>query len=482
MRRDASVLPRCATVLVVLLSLVACQDAAGPKSGVLFVAISTSGGDLDLNGYVFRLDSATYHIATDWNLKFHPTTRDHTIALEDIADNCLLDGPTERQLTTPVGDSTHVPLHVTCYETGLRITTASTGFDIPPLGYAVNATPVTCSEPSQCLASGPAVLSQVGANGEALITRLPAGQYEVRLDNHYRNCRLNAGSAESPGLQTVVSRALSAVQFALDCRRLVLAFTRFSSVVVTDGLVDGATYVGGGLGPAWSNDGRRIIYPSIRCDHLDVCTPAGLQVVEPLDLTTARLLTTDTTDADPASSPDGTKIVFSRGPEGARQLHVMHADGSSVTDLTLPVRDATQAAWSPDGSRIAFSCEIDAGNLDVCLVNPDGSGLVRLTGEPGLDADPTWRPDGQLLAFTTDRFSGTSETAITTMRIDGSGIAALRMGRSPAWSPDGTLLAFEALICTPSGCGSDGVHTMAPDGSMLTRIAAGTGQTPAWRP
>ena len=50
-------------------------------------------------------------------------------------------------------------------------------------------------------------------------------------------------------------------------------------------------------------------------------------------------------------------------------------------------------AWSPDGTRIAFSSTRD-GNSEIYVVNRDGSNVRRLTNHPGIDITPTWSPTG----------------------------------------------------------------------------------------
>ena len=48
-------------------------------------------------------------------------------------------------------------------------------------------------------------------------------------------------------------------------------------------------------------------------------------------------------DATPTWSPDGTKILFQRGPANVAQLWLMNADGTDQTQLT-PNSPSTQGA------------------------------------------------------------------------------------------------------------------------------------------
>ena len=78
-------------------------------------------------------------------------------------------------------------------------------------------------------------------------------------------------------------------------------------------------------------------------------------------------------------------------------------------------------AWSPDGTRIAFSSERD-GNSDIYVMNPDGSNKVRLTEHAAIDTDPAWSPAGTRIAFTSNR---ESFPAIWVMNADGTGATRL---------------------------------------------------------
>lgn len=112
-----------------------------------------------------------------------------------------------------------------------------------------------------------------------------------------------------------------------------------------------------------------------------------------------------------AWSPDGTKIAFWSDRSGTPQIFVMNADGSGVTQLTNdPTADYARPAWSPDGTRIAYTRYVESSvggggrnNGDIWIMNADGSGQVQVTGNPSdgevWDYWPTWSPDGTRIAF-----------------------------------------------------------------------------------
>jgi len=144
-------------------------------------------------------------------------------------------------------------------------------------------------------------------------------------------------------------------------------------------------------------------------------------------------------EESPVWSHDGERIAFvSQNSAGNADIYIMNADGSSPVQITDSIErefglmwssDGTQllytvyylgqqkwssainsldgsppreiptgqgAAWSPDGTRIAY---VDS-NQQITIVNSDGSGLVHLTEEPKFYRnDVHWSPNGTRIAF-----------------------------------------------------------------------------------
>ena len=197
-----------------------------------------------------------------------------------------------------------------------------------------------------------------------------------------------------------------------------------------------------------------------------------------------RLTDNDHEDWSPAWSPDGSRIAFtsyrSYLQDDDLEIYVMNADGSGVVQLTANSAWDSDPAWSPDGSRIAFSSTRD-GDEEIYVMNADGSGVVQLTANSAWDSEPAWSPDGSRIAYSSSIRGEDAEIYI--MNADGSGIVPLTDSSDddwmPAWSPDGSRIAFSS---TRSG-GAE-IYVMNADGSGVTRLTDDSGSSwkPAWSP
>lgn len=185
-------------------------------------------------------------------------------------------------------------------------------------------------------------------------------------------------------------------------------------------------------------------------------------------------------ESQPAWSTDGTRLAFMRGGIGGSVLVVMNADGSAAIDVTPAPSLQSGPSWSPDGTRIAVAREVQGTfmlNQDIIIINVDGTGEVNITAtDTGLDFDeiePAWSPDGTKIAFSAARFEQSvdpitgdpitlTQREIVTVNPDGSGELIVSVGapgsdrarfleedRGPAWSPDSATLVFMSQFLDP---------------------------------
>src|SRR4051794_9631777 len=150
--------------------------------------------------------------------------------------------------------------------------------------------------------------------------------------------------------------------------------------------------------PVWSPDGARLLFGDY---------PAALWMVD-RDGTNARRLTRgDFYDLGQHGeiadwSPDGRTILFTAGPlAGPGQVYSVGLDGGPERQITFDTDSASDASWSPDGTKFAY---MRAGTGDgpvVAIADPTGKILKILRGQYGWH-QPIWSPDGSKIIATDD--------------------------------------------------------------------------------
>lgn len=180
-----------------------------------------------------------------------------------------------------------------------------------------------------------------------------------------------------------------------------------------------------------------------------------------------RKLTTGRDAANPALSPDGRTVVFDSAEPTAsgtqRDLWQVGVDGTRTRRLTDTPEDETHPTFSPDGTRIAYSCDADAlRGKQIYTRAVSGGEPTRISDGPAGDAtEPAWNPvddpaHRDQVAYTLDtggdagpRLRVTSGTGADEPLLAGG--QADWKTRSAAWLPDGDQVLFlspnEACVC-----------------------------------
>jgi len=124
-----------------------------------------------------------------------------------------------------------------------------------------------------------------------------------------------------------------------------------------------------------------------------------LYAAERANLAQLAKITTDTTNAtDPAFSADGSRIAYVSTSPGNAEIYVMNADGTSPTRLTIEPSADGRPVFTPDGQTILFHSARTAAKQQIWSVNVDGSGLTQITRD-SVNFAPTVSPDGQTVAY-----------------------------------------------------------------------------------
>jgi hypothetical protein len=163
-------------------------------------------------------------------------------------------------------------------------------------------------------------------------------------------------------------------------------------------------------------------------------------------------------DFNPAWSPSGTHIAWSRGGH----IWSMRADGTDASALTCfgPGSDPDyDPSWSPDGRQILFE-----RIADVWIMNSDGSDARFLVHGAGA----SFSPDGTHILY--QRGEPLPEPGIHSMKADGTDDVRLTSGNfdGAVWSPDGTRIVFASSTPTDTP-----VYTMSADGSDIRPLTRG---------
>jgi Tol biopolymer transport system component len=227
------------------------------------------------------------------------------------------------------------------------------------------------------------------------------------------------------------------------------------------------------MDPAFSPDGLTLVFSRSVGSGFDIYTV-------PVQGGEAKRLTTDGSSFQGAWSANSREIIFA---QEAGRLHRISVDGGKATPLAEGGQSGSSPSISREGNRLVYSeqsYDSDIWRIDLPRPGNKAASASRLISSSQHEDQPYFSPDGKKITFSSDR-SGSVE--IWTCDSDGRNPLQLTStGRpyttgTPRWAPDGKMIAFDF-----SGVGPSDIFVIRPEGGSPRRLTQDPSEdfAPGW--
>lgn len=493
--------PRTVTVTAEGTTQVTFDVVCTALSGDLTVTTTTTGENIDSDGFMFAVDGGTPQaIGTNESVTIQVDAGTRSVELTGLASNCTVSDSNPRNVTVPGGGAASADFSITCVSNvgTLVVTTTTTGTDIDPDGYTVSID---------------------GGAGQAINTTAvltlndtPMGDRTVELTGVADNCTV---SGENPRTVTVPQNAGVQTDFTINCEAIVGTVEVITSTTGDDIDPDGYMVAAGGVTPVaigvvdtvlvsnvpYQNQPVELQGLADNCSVVNGDNPRTINVpknsmvsttfvVDCLPLEGTVSLTTTTTGGDP--DPDGYTVSIDGGagqaigpnqtidltgvPAGERSLLLSGIAANCVVTgdnplvVTVPFDDTVAATFD-------VSCSAVTGDINITTsttgtqIDPDGY-TVSVEGQ-------TPEPIGTDAMITLTNVSAGDRTveltdlaANCTVTGDNPRTVTVPDGGSVDTTFDVSCLTFltDQIVFETNRDGNVEVYVMGTDGSSPTNL------------